>query len=286
MLTLFGLLARLPLWLLHALGAPGGWLTFLLSPTYRRRFIDNAAQAGYSFSEVAGAVGQAGRMALETPRLWSGRGAPIEWRDVDCLESALRSGRGVLFLTPHLGCHEVTAQAVAARYMSAQQPLTVLYRPARKAWLSALMRSARQRPELVAAPTTLAGVRQLIRALRQGAAVGLLPDQVPPEGMGQWTPWFGRPAYTMTLSARLALQTGATLVLVFGERLPRGRGYRLHFRPLSQPLAQGLDAALLQINADVEALIRECPQQYLWGYGRYKQPRQAAPVKSVEPASS
>ncbi|MEO9101622.1 MAG: lysophospholipid acyltransferase family protein [Burkholderiales bacterium] len=283
MLTLFGLLARLPLWLLHAVGAPGGWLTFLLSPTYRRRFIDNAAQAGYTFADVAGAVGQAGRMALETPRLWSGRTSPIEWRDLECLEAALQSGRGVLFLTPHLGCYEVTAQAVAARYMTAQQPLTVLYRPARKAWLSGVMQSARQRPELVAAPTTLAGVRQLIRALRQGAAVGLLPDQVPPEGMGQWTSWFGKPAYTITLSARLALQTGATLVLVFGERLSWGRGYRLHFRPLSRPLAPNLDAALLQINEAVEALIRECPQQYLWGYGRYKQPRRVA---AVAPAAS
>ena len=283
MLTLFSLLARLPLWLLHAIGAPGGWLTFLLSPTYRRRFIGNAAQAGYSFADVAGAVGQAGRMALETPRLWSGRTSPIEWCDVEALESALKSDRGVLFLTPHLGCYEVTAQAVAARYMTPQQPLTVLYRPARKAWLSAVMQSARQRPELIAAPTTLAGVRQLIRALRQGAAVGLLPDQVPPEGMGQWTLWFGKPAYTMTLSARLALQTGAVLVLVFGERLPWGRGFRLHFRPLSKPLEPDLDAALLQINEGVEALIRECPQQYLWGYGRYKQPRRVA---AAEPAAS
>lgn len=285
MLTLFGLLARLPLWLLHAVGAPGGWLVFLLSPTYRRRFIGNAAQAGYSFADVAGAVGQAGCMALETPRLWSGRTSPIEWCDVEALESALQSERGVLFLTPHLGCHEVTAQAVAARYMTAQRPLTVLYRPARKAWLSAVMQSARQRPELVAAPTTLAGVRQMIRALRQGLAVGLLPDQVPPEGMGTWTPWFGKPAYTMTLSARLGLQTGAAVVLVFGERRPWGRGYRLHFRPLPKPLAPNLDAAVLQINEGVEALIRECPQQYLWGYGRYKQPRRVAePTVAVGPA--
>ena len=85
------------------------------------------------------------------------------------------------------------------------------------------------------------------------------------------------------MSARLALQTGATLVLVFGERLSWGRGYRLHFRPLSRPLAPNLDAALLQINEAVEALIRECPQQYLWGYGRYKQPRRVA---DVAPAAS
>ena len=281
MLTLLRLLARLPLWLLHLLGAPGGWLPFLLSPTYRRRFLDNARQAGYSFADVAGAVAHAGRMALETPRLWGGRPVPIEWRNLEYAEAALQSGRGVLFFTPHMGCFEVTAQAMAARYMDAHGPLTVLYRPARQAWLSELMQSARQRPELAAVPTTLAGVRQMIRALRDGRAVGLLPDQVPPQGMGQWVPLFGRPAYTMTLSARLALQTRPVLLLIWGERLSWGRGYRLHLRQFPEPLAGDLDAALLQINQAMEALIRECPQQYLWGYGRYKQPRGAAAVDSA-----
>ena len=102
----------------------------------------------------------------------------------------------------------------------------MLYRPARKAWLRELVDTSRTRPGLAVAPATLAGVRQMMRALRRGEAVGLLPDQVPPDGMGVWAPFFGRPAYTMTLAARLVQQTGAALLLAWGERLPRGAATR------------------------------------------------------------
>jgi KDO2-lipid IV(A) lauroyltransferase len=133
-------------------------------------------------------------------------------------------------------------------------------------------------------PTTLSGVRQMIKALRQGRGVGLLPDQVPPEGMGQWAPFFGRPAYTMTLAARLALQTGCELRMVWCERLPHGRGFRLHCRELAAPLASTLEDAVAQINGEMERLIRECPQQYLWSYARYKAPRVVAAAASESAA--
>ena len=273
MSTLFWLFSRCPLWFLHGLGAAVGWLSFVLSPTYRRRFVSNAAQAGYAFGHVRGAVGHAGRMTAELPRLWLGAPVPMEWTGTPCVDAAYVAGKGVLFLTPHMGCFEVTAQGVAQRYGPTRGPITVLYRPARQAWLAGVMERSRQRPGLDTAPTTLAGVRQMIKALRAGRAIGLLPDQVPPDGMGQWAPFFGRPAYTMTLGARLALQTGATVLLVWGERLPWGRGFRLHFSPLQAPLASTLDAAVVQINQEMERLIRACPAQYLWGYARYKQPR-------------
>lgn len=277
---LFRLFSRCPLWLLHAIGVALGWLVFALSPTYRRRFLANAALAGYSFAQVRGAVGHAGRMTTELPRLWLGAPAHVEWEGTDCVDAAYARGQGVIFLTPHLGCFEVTAQGVAQRYSPAHGPIVVLYRPARQPGLAEVMEGSRERPGLETAPTTLAGVRQMIKALRAGRAVGLLPDQVPPEGMGQWAPFFGQPAYTMTLGARLALQTGATVLLVWGERLPWGRGFRLHFRELQVPLPTVLDAAVAQINQEMEHLIRECPQQYLWGYGRYKQPR-LDPVKET-----
>lgn len=272
MLSLFRLLSHLPLSLLHGLGAALGWLVFLLSPTYRRRFAEHAAQAGYRFARVRPAVGHIGRMVGELPRLWMGAMPPVTWDG--SLEPAYASGRGVLLLTPHLGCFEITAQAIAVRHLEAHGPLTVLFRPARKAWIAPLVAASRNRPGLEAVPTNLAGVRQMIKALRQGRGVGLLPDQVPPEGMGQWAPFFGKPAYTMTLAARLALQTGAEVRLVWGERLSFGRGYVLHVRELQQPLPSSLDDAVVAINAEMERLIRECPQQYLWSYARYKQPRE------------
>ena len=177
-------------------------------------------------------------------------------------------------LTPHLGCFEVTAQAITDAFSHQHGPLTVLYRPSRKAGLADVMESSRARPGLEPVPTTMAGVRQMIKALRAGRAVGLLPDQVPPLGMGQWAPFFGKPAYTMTLAARLALQTGAHVVLVWGERLPWGRGYQMHVSYMSQALSEELEPAVVQINQAMADLILTCPQQYLWGYARYKQPRQ------------
>ncbi len=212
-------------------------------------------------------------MVGELPRLWLGAPTHCEWENDACVERAYAAGRGVVFLTPHLGCFEISAQGLASRYAGRYGPLTVLYRPARQPWLAKLMQAARDRPGLKTAPTSLAGVRQMIRSLRNGHAVGLLPDQVPPDGMGTWAPFFGRDAYTMTLSARLAQQTGATVLLLWGERLPWGRGFRLHFRELLQPLADELDRAVVQINQEMERLIRECPQQYLWGYARYKHPK-------------
>lgn len=271
----FRWLARLPLWLLQGLGWWLGWVSFLFSPTYRRRFRENIAQAGYRLTAVSGAIGAAGRMVGELPRLWLGAPTHHEWENDACVDRAYAAGRGVIFLTPHLGCFEVAAQAVAARYAPRCGPLTVLYRPARQAWLAKLMLAARNHPGLVTAPTSLAGVRQMIRSLRKGHAVGLLPDQVPPDGMGAWAPFFGRPAYTMTLSARLAQQTGAAVVLAWGERLRWGRGFRLHFRELHTPLSPDLDTAVAQVNREMERLIRECPSQYLWGYARYKQPKGA-----------
>jgi KDO2-lipid IV(A) lauroyltransferase len=280
MTALFRFFSRWPLWLLHPLGAVLGWVVFALSPTYRKRFLANSALAGYSFSQVRAAVAHAGRMAAELPRLWMGLPTPLQWEGSSCVDDAYARGRGIVFLTPHLGCFEVTAQGVAQRYSADHGPLLVLYRPARQPAMAEVLEGARERPGLETAPTTLAGVRQMIKALRAGRAVGLLPDQVPPDSMGQWAPFFGQAAYTMTLGARLALQTGATVLLVWGERLPRGCGFRLHFRELAAPLPGDLDGAVVQINQEMERLIRECPQQYLWGYGRYKQPRRD-PVKEI-----
>lgn len=284
----FKLFSLLPLWLAHGIGAALGWIVFALSHTYRRRFLANTQQAGYSFGQVVGAVAQTGRMVAEIPKLWTsdhrkpqsqpetGKQMPFAWDQastIACIESAYQKGKGVIFLTPHLGCFEIVAQALALQFSAQHGPLTVLYRPARKAWMAELVANSRDRPGLIAVPTNLFGVRQMIKALRKGEAVGLLPDQVPPDGMGLWSSFFGKEAYTMTLAARLAAQTGATVLVGWGRRLPWGRGYEIHFHEVNQGLDGDLATAVKRMNAEMEALIRVCPDQYLWGYGRYKQPR-------------
>ncbi|MFT7721438.1 MAG: lysophospholipid acyltransferase family protein [Roseateles sp.] len=276
---LFRLLSRWPLALLHGLGAGLGWLVYAASPTYRRRFQANVAQAGVPWGRARPAIAAAGRMAAELPWLWIARkgrpfGGRLRWDGGELIEAALAGKRGLVLLTPHLGCFEICAQAIAERFTTPEAPITVLYRPARQAALREVMAGSRERPGLATAPASLAGVRQMIRALRRGEAVGLLPDQVPPDGLGVWAPFFGRPAYTMTLAARLVQQTGAALLLIWGERLPRGQGFTVHVLPAPEiPAAASAEDAAALVNAAMEGLIRRAPGQYLWGYHRYKQPR-------------
>lgn len=272
MKRLFQLLSAWPLPLLHRVGAALGWLTFLLSPTYRRRFVANARQGGYGFAQVRRAVSEAGKLVAETPRLWFGAMPAVHWEQADMIAALRAEKRGIVFLTPHLGCFEVTARSYAAQF----GPVTVLYRPARKPWLRELVATSRTRQNMTAVPTTLSGVRQMLRALKAGEAVGLLPDQVPPSGLGVWAPFFGREAYTMTLPARLVQQTGAVLLLVWGERLPHGRGYHVHVHRFEGELAADPREAATQVNAEMERMVRAGPTQYLWGYARYKQPREEA----------
>lgn len=279
--VLLRLLALIPLRVLHILGGLLGWLVFLASPTYRRRFLANVALAGYRFADVRAAVAQAGRTAAEIPRLWFGHMPVCALANEGLVAEAYAAGRGVIYLSPHLGCFELSAQDAARRWGDVHGPITVLYRPARQAWLAHMMETARNRPAMRAVPTTLTGVRQMIKALRRGEAVGLLPDQVPPDGMGVWAPFFGRGAYTMTLAARLAQQTGAQILIAFCERLPKGRGFVTHFERLDAPLADDAVLAATQINRAMEELIRRCPQQYLWGYARYKRPRGESPVSAA-----
>ena len=267
--------------LLHALGAVIGWLAYGLSGVYRARFQANVTQAGYKLAQVREAVAQAGKMVAELPRLWMGAPVPIEWDGAEHIDAAHALGKGVLFLTPHLGCFEITAQALAQRYAAQCKTITVLFRPPRKAWLNDVVTQARNRPGLLTAPTSLAGVKTLLKALRKGEAIGMLPDQVPPDGLGVWAPFFGRDAYTMTLPARLTHMTNATVLLTWGERLANGRGYRVHFSPLAAALSTDAHTAASQINAAMQQLIAQCPEQYLWGYARYKQPR-AGGVASKE----
>jgi KDO2-lipid IV(A) lauroyltransferase len=283
---LLGWLARRPLRLLHALGGVMGWAAYWLSASYRQRLKANAALAGISAAERRAAVADAGRLVMELPRLWlrprhEPIADPVRWDGAEFVEALLAHDRGAVFLTPHLGSFEVAAQAYAERF-GARQPVTVLYRPARQPWLRELEETARARPALATAPASLAGVRQMMRALRRGESVGLLPDQVPPVGQGVWAPFFGRPAYTMTLAARLVQQTGAAVGVMWCERLPRGGGYVVHAMPLPEPLPPSLaegggdEAAAAAINRSMEAVIRLKPTQYLWGYHRYKSPRGAA----------
>ena len=288
-------ISRWPLGLLHAVGGLLGWLVWLCSPTYRRRLRTNADLAGVGARDRRRSIAEAGRMVAETPWLWLRADnedllRQVQWRGDAALQGYIDERRPLVILTPHMGSFEVCARAYTVRY-GERQPVTVLYRPAKSRKLREFQEASRQRPTMPTAPASLAGVRQMLRALKRRESVGLLPDQVPPEGQGVWAPFFGLPAYTMTLANRLMQQTGAACFVLRCERLPRGRGWIIHASRLVRPMPAGTDPeaqeeAATVINETMEREILLDPGQYLWGYHRYKQPRAQEPAPRAETAAT
>lgn len=284
-LLLCRLIARLPLGLLQFLGLLSGWLAWLVSPRHRRIMRETLQQSGIAttpgeFHQILRqSIAEQGISALELIKHWL-RPVPELLRHVherrgwENVEAALASGRPIMFLSPHLGALEMTGVCIAGLV---PRTLAPLYRPPKQAFLEPLMIASRSRSGAQPAPANASGVRVLLKTLKQGGVAYLLPDQAPGGGEGIWAPFFGRPAYTMTLASRMASAADAVVLCCYTERLGLGRGYRFHVEPmLGEFTGDALhDASLL--NTNMEKLIRQIPAQYLWSYNRYKQP-QGAPA--------
>lgn len=268
--VVFRLLSALPLSVLHRLGALLGRLTYVVSRQYAARMRENLQRAGFSLEGklLPEVIVEAGKSIAELPWIW-GRpyeevlGAVLECRGMEHVEAAQAQGRGTIILTPHLGCFEI-----AGLYVAKYMPFTMLYRQPKLRWLEGVMCKGRERGQAKLAKADLSGVRLLYKALKRGEAIGLLPDQVPSGGEGEWADFFGRPAYTMTLVGRLAQASNAAILLVSAER--RVNGYVISFEPLQLDFSQSVPR---QINIALEKVIRVCPAQYLWSYNRYKSVR-------------
>ncbi|MBD3671797.1 MAG: lysophospholipid acyltransferase family protein [Gammaproteobacteria bacterium] len=214
---------------------------------------------------------ETGKTAMESGAmwLWSNRRIMNKVRGVSgeaLIEQARSAGKGVIFAMPHMGSWEIVAL-----YCSRQYPMTTLYRPPNLPAMDTIIRQGRERFGATLVPTDNRGVKALFRALGQGETIGILPDQEPGRGQGEFAPFFGIPAYSVTLLSRLAQKTGAVVIFTYAERLPHGRGFHLHFLPAPEGIDSAeLATSLAAVNLGVEQCIRRCPAQYQWGYRRFK----------------
>lgn len=279
MLILFDVFSRLPLSVLHRLGAFLGWIIYLTSKRYSSRLRENLEYSGIEGGDqlLHTNIREAGKGVMELPWVWKRSLVEVvasvkRIHGWEHLEVANAQRKGVIMLTPHIGCFEVIGL-----YVAAHQPFTCMYRPPRYPSLDKLMHQGRGRGQMKLVPADLGGVRHLLKALKRGEAIGVLPDQVPGNGEGEWAPFFGRPAYTMTLIGRLIQVSGAPVVMCHSERLPDGEGFALYFSTLTFDPEQSMPE---QLNEALEAVIRKHPAQYLWSYNRYKVPRGALPPEA------
>lgn len=269
-------MAHLPLAWAQACGAFLGWTMTWRNNRQRRICERNIAAC---FPQLDAAAQQAlvkatlidtGRTATETGCLWFGSKAKVEAmfcevHGEDILRSALLRGRGVILAIPHLGNWEAVGM-----YGSANYSMTSLYRPPRMAALDDMVRAARQRFGAHLVPTNAQGVKALYKALGENQLVAILPDQDPRHGAGEFAPFFGHQANTMTLLSRLARKSGATVLCAYAERLPQGRGFALHFEAVDEAVvSSNMQYSLIVLNEALERAIRAIPSQYQWCYKRF-----------------
>lgn len=283
MLTrLVKLYSRIPLPWVRQFGRLLGWAIHGLDKRYRSRIQENLSIAGQTSRKVRNAaIACVGAGLAEAPWVWGYTPHQLkQWiicEQADLLKELAKGPRPVVFLTPHLGSFEMTA-----RFLAAYLPITVLYKEPDAVGLKAFMAKIRNAENLSAVPANLGGVKTMLKALKAGQAIGILPDQVPSAGEGRWVPFFSRSAYTMTLPERLAQATKARVVIVLGTPLhnqPVGKTYwRLELEEmLETPSPEN-------INNKFEKIILNRPELYLWGYNRYKRPAgaPAAPTQGLQ----
>ncbi|HSD96994.1 MAG TPA: lysophospholipid acyltransferase family protein [Sulfuricaulis sp.] len=274
----FYLFAALPLPVAHALGAVLGWL-FLVIPNKRRRTAEINIEL--CFPEMSREARrrllrrnmiESGKSVTEIGVLWTSNEKKIRRlvRRVsgkDTLEKAIHRSRGLLLAAPHLGAWEMVGL-----WASLHHPMTSLYRAPSISQLGKLMRVTRERFSARLVPADNTGIRALYKTLERGEMVGILPDQVPSSRSGSvFAPFFGIPASTMVLLSRLALKTGAPVIFAYAERLPRGRGYHMHFLPAPSDINHGsIESSAASVNAMVEKCVRATPEQYQWVYKRFR----------------
>ncbi|MGA9334714.1 MAG: lipid A biosynthesis acyltransferase [Rudaea sp.] len=268
---------RLPLAWLHQFGAAFGWLVWRTRAAPYRKAIATLSLVQTQFDDqtrhrlLKACLAETGKSLFEVAKIWNGDAAAAlslvrEVRGGELLDAAIAGGRGVIIAAPHLGCWELLNFWLCSR-----TPIAIAYRPPRQASLEPLLIKARGALSAEQVPAEgAAGVRTLFKRLRAGGVVGILPDQQPRQGEGEFAPFFGTPALTMVLLPRLAQRTGANVLFAFAERLPRGHGFRLHIRPAPEAISNAdLPTAVAALNRGVENCVRVAPEQYQWAYKRY-----------------
>jgi Kdo2-lipid IVA lauroyltransferase/acyltransferase len=283
----FNLLALIPLKMLSPLARFMGWLLWVSGSESRKVTEENLR---ICFPEKT----EPERIHIAKQRMWHLSMTVLELGAVWCwtpqklleymdtpqnealLDQLVAKGKGVVLLVPHHGNWEALGP-----YVGSKHPLVCLYQPPKIEAVGNIVLKSRSRFSSELAPTNAKGVKMLLKALKRGEVVSILPDQVPPAGSGDFAPFFGTPALTMTLVYNLLKRTGASVAISYAKRVNGQKHFQPIFREVSPALySSDTQKSIEALNESVESVVSECPEQYQWEYKRFKrQPNGEKPYK-------
>lgn len=269
--------SKLPLRLIQVTARSVGWLLYVSNSSARRVTEINLKSAYPELSEserdqltkrslksqcmtYAESVkiwGSAPEFALEQIKAVHGE---------DIFLDALQNPNGTLAVVPHFGTWELMNA-----WVNLHTAPVIMYKPSKNPDVDRFMLEARQRLNATLVPTDETGVRALFKHLKQGGFAAILPDHVPKESGGIYSPFFGQNALSSTLLSKLAAKTQCSVIGLSCLRREDLSGFELYVQTLSAEInAKDLQLSVDTLNKEMERMINAAPEQYLWGYKRFR----------------
>lgn len=179
---------------------------------------------------------------------------------------AINAGKGVIVVVPHFGTWELLNV-----WLNQHSSPVIMYKPSKQKDLDRFMLEARQRLKAQLVPTDESGVRAIFKHLKQGGLTVILPDHVPKESGGIYSPFYGQNALSSTLASKLASKTQCTVIGLSCRRTNQLDGFEIFVNQISQDvLSKDLQLSVDTLNQEMEQMINAAPEQYLWGYKRFR----------------
>ncbi len=263
----------LPLRWASALGARFGALAYALAGRERKKALSSLERAGQPPELARRTFEHLGRAAFELAcirQIDARFEEVVEWPAADraVLDAALARGRGVVFVSGHLGNWELLARRVS----HAGYPCHTIAKETTDPRLTRMVEAFRASAKLQSIWRGRDGAaRAMLRVLKGNGILGLLIDQ-DTDVQSVWVDFFGQPAKTPRAAADLALRLGSAVVLGFCTRVePGAPKYRLSMQEVA---TDGLDATALtaRLTKLIEARVRQAPEQWVWMHQRWKSP--------------
>ena len=271
----FRLLEKLPLDFLRVLGKITGKILILLNgKIYKYTLINLNLTHQHlpkdKLKDIANkAVINSAINFFEMPLIWS---QDKKWlleklnkvNGNENLTAAFTKKNGAIVIIPHLGSWEFFG-----KYTSLNFPMTSMYQPPKLSNLDPLIKKGRESSGASLVPTNKTGIKKILKALKSNELVAILPDQVPKEGSGIYSNFFGIPAYTMNLVHNLLIKTSCEIIIGYAVR--DNKGFNIFYENVSENI-KNLDKekSIDTMNIELEKVINKYKEQYEWSYKRFK----------------